>query len=313
MKLRSRFPLKVWDLRQFKESTDDWIAAFKTAVHIRSQGTKHRPFLGLSGGHDSGAIACVLTEQRTPFDAYSVESFATKEQHIAHQRARFFADIANTTWINLASGAPNFDMEKAHLIPYLEPYLQEVKDSQKNGLVQRRLLYEDPATVGLSSVARRARSTGTLIYLSGQGSDEIISDYADGNGTKHAGLSCFSGTFPEDLAAGGFFPWCNFYKGAQRSFLMKEELVTGVYGIEGRYPFLDPKVVQEFLWLKHTVKNSQWKRPITDLLAATNFPRAKKKISGFSPKRSRATMAWQTVKGKLCWLAQPLTGSDCWR
>ena len=31
---------------------------------------------------------------------------------------------------------------------------------------------------------------------------------------------------------------------------MKEELVAGVHGIEGRYPFLDPKVVQEYLWLK---------------------------------------------------------------
>ena len=61
---------------------------------------------------------------------------------------------------------------------------------------------------------------------------------------------CCGGVAPSLRARPGFFPWCNFYKNAQRSFLMKEELVAGVHGIEGRYPFLDPKVVQEYLWLK---------------------------------------------------------------
>jgi len=31
------------------------------------------------------------------------------------------------------------------------------------------------------------------------------------------------------------------------SYLAKEEYVGGAYGIESRYPFLDKKVVQEFL------------------------------------------------------------------
>lgn len=37
-------------------------------------------------------------------------------------------------------------------------------------------------------------------------------------------------------------------KGTQRNYLMKEELVAGAHGVEGRYPFLDPNVVQE-LWV----------------------------------------------------------------
>ena len=36
----------------------------------------------------------------------------------------------------------------------------------------------------------------------------------------------------------------------QSSYLAKEESITGGFGIEGRYPFLDKAVVQEFLWLE---------------------------------------------------------------
>ena len=39
---------------------------------------------------------------------------------------------------------------------------------------------------------------------------------------------------------------------------MKDEIISGMYGIEGRYPFLDFQVVQEFLWLTPDVKNSEY-------------------------------------------------------
>ena len=35
---------------------------------------------------------------------------------------------------------------------------------------------------------------------------------------------------------------------------MKEETITGTWGVEGRYPFLDKRVVQEFLWLSNSLK-----------------------------------------------------------
>jgi hypothetical protein len=47
--------------------------------------------------------------------------------------------------------------------------------------------------------------------------------------------------------------------GTQRDYLMKEELVAGTHGVEGRYPFLDTQVVQEYLWLKDEVKNTKYK------------------------------------------------------
>ena len=45
-----------------------------------------------------------------------------------------------------------------------------------------------------------------------------------------------------------------FYGDTQRSYLFKEEFVFGSYGIEARYPFLDNKVVQEYLNLTSKLK-----------------------------------------------------------
>ena len=80
----------------------------------------------------------------------------------------------------------------------------------------------------------------------------------------------------------GYFPWCSFYGGSQRAFLMKEELVSGAHGIEGRYPFLDAKVVQEFLWLSPHVKNGEYKKPVADFLRSHAFPAAWRQKLGFT-------------------------------
>ena len=53
---------------------------------------------------------------------------------------------------------------------------------------------------------------------------------------------------------------------------MKEESITGGFGIEGRYPFLDRKVVQEYLNLVPELKNKEFKAPITNFLEANNYP-----------------------------------------
>jgi hypothetical protein len=56
-------------------------------------------------------------------------------------------------------------------------------------------------------------------------------------------------SFPSDIS--GIFPWGNFYYGSQWSYLMKEECIAGSLGIETRYPFLDRRVVQEYLNLSN--------------------------------------------------------------
>ena len=76
--------------------------------------------------------------------------------------------------------------------------------------------------------------------ISAAGGDEILTDYGnggEGGPATAAPTSCLKGVFPANLS--GVFPWCNFFLGAQRNFLMKEEHVLGAHGLEGRVPFAD--------------------------------------------------------------------------
>jgi asparagine synthetase B (glutamine-hydrolysing) len=118
-------------------------------------------------------------------------------------------------------------------------------------------------------ICDQARSEGFKIYLSGSGADEIISDYGYG-GNKIFPHSNFGGLFPEDLST--IFPWASFYGSTMQSYLAKEEYVSGSYGIEGRYPFLDRDVVQEFLWLTADLKNSKYKSCIDEYLMRNQYP-----------------------------------------
>ena len=103
------------------------------------------------------------------------------------------------------------------------------------------------------------------ILASGQGGDEITSNlqsYSFGNPNPEK--------FDDNLS--NIFPWENFYDGTQSSYLMKEESITGGFGIEGRYPFLDKRVVQEYLNLAPELKNKNFKAPITNFLIQNNYP-----------------------------------------
>ena len=73
----------------------------------------------------------------------------------------------------------------------------------------------------------------------------------------------------------------SFYYSSQESYIAKEEYTSGIYGIETRYPFLDKNVVQEFLWLKPELKNSQYKSVIDNYFVKNNFSFSRGKKIGF--------------------------------
>eukprot|EP01065_Artemidia_motanka_P025918 TRINITY_DN30857_c0_g1_i1.p1 TRINITY_DN30857_c0_g1~~TRINITY_DN30857_c0_g1_i1.p1 ORF type:complete len:569 (+),score=152.62 TRINITY_DN30857_c0_g1_i1:80-1786(+) len=250
-----------WDLKQFKTTTDDWVKAFERSVRRRSTGVIHGMFVGLSSGFDSGAVMLALHRQRTPFHAYTVR--ASEDQAIVEARVRYCRETA--TCVRLSSGALSQELD--WLKENCEPYTYGTAVLWPAG--PNRPMWEDAAAQGLSGIVRRVRKLGGLIYLSGSGADEIISDYAKGPGNC-VGKCSFEGRWPSNLS--DIFPWRNFYQGVQRDYLMKEELVGGAHGIETRYPFLDPEVVQEYLWLTQEAKLSVYKRPIHDYLTASNFP-----------------------------------------
>ena len=51
-----------FDLNQYKNNFDDWNIAFENSIRKRTNGLKHKVFIGLSGGYDSGLISCVLNK-----------------------------------------------------------------------------------------------------------------------------------------------------------------------------------------------------------------------------------------------------------
>ena len=69
----------TFDLRQYKTSFDDWNKAFSNSIKKRTKYAKCGIFIGLSGGYDSGAIACELTKQKVEFTAYSIANVEDKE------------------------------------------------------------------------------------------------------------------------------------------------------------------------------------------------------------------------------------------
>lgn len=231
-----------WDLKQYKDSYKDWTKAFKKAVKKRA--TKHC-FIGLSSGYDSGAIACELVKQEVEFKAYIIEG--REDENILSERMKL---IKNYEYIK---NSENFKEE----LDWINKDVEYFK--YKRG---EESLQKDSAALALSKICRKAHKERRKVYLSGQGADEIISDYA-----LFPRQSTFKGKFPEKL-----FLWENFYEGCQYSYIGKEEYVAGSHSVETRYPYLDKDVVQEFLWLKPELKNSHYKAPLYEYLKRNNFP-----------------------------------------
>eukprot|EP00966_Prymnesium_polylepis_P179488 4155863-Prymnesium_polylepis.1 len=100
----------------------------------------------------------------------------------------------------------------------------------------------DTAAVGVAHICSLARQAGLRTLLTGSGADETMTDYGF-NGVRYGMQSQFGGYFPsDDGVLRDIFPWLNFVNGSQRNYLAKDEYVTGAYGVEGRFPFLDAAV-----------------------------------------------------------------------
>ena len=254
-----------FDINQYKNTYDDWIKAFEKSISKRVANTPHKIFLGLSAGYDSGAIACELQNQSVDFKAFTVAS--AEDKNIINSR---HSKLENGEIINLSEN-------EYHKIS------NHINKNCENFVYSGYNIKGDKASMGLGSICSRANKENYRIYLSGQGSDEIISDYGFG-GNKIYSHSQFGGKFPDSLD--DFFPWHSFYDGTQIKYLNKEEYVAGTYGIETRYPFLDTNLVQEFLWLSSDLKNKEYKAPLSEYLSRNNYPFQRGVKTGFQANRN---------------------------
>ena len=297
-----------FDLNQHKTSFDDWNKAFENAIKKRTSGIKHGIFIGLSGGYDSGLISCVLNKLDIDYTAYTIlgnedpelmkkrhsllkdghiidmsqEEFDTQKKFLEENSEEYLLKLENgeresyvRALIDIMDYKKGIRRERfkgkdgQYIILYdMKRRAKRFLDQYKYRMTGQKVT-NDNGSIGVSHICSIAKPLDKIIYLSGSGADEVISDYGF-NGIKHYGHSTIGGKFPDNLK--DVFPWNNFFGNTQRAYLMKEETVTGTWGIEGRYPFLDKYVVQEFLWLSNTLKNSNYKSVIHNYLTTNNYP-----------------------------------------
>jgi len=266
----------TFDLNQHKNSYDGWTTAFKNAIRKRYLGSNQKSFIGLSSGYDSGAICCELIEQGADFHAYSIVGGENMEVlNARHQKIK----ASNGLGFIFKATNETYSQCQNHLSTYVEDFKYRIYSSTSNYNEFNTSVKNDGGSNGLTYICSIAKTKNRKIYISGQGADEITSDYGF-NGKKIYHHSNFGGLFPQNLK--DIFPWASFYGSSQLSYLMKEEYISGSFGLEGRYPFLDKKLVQEFLWLSSSLKNKNYKAPICNYLEEHNFPFAKEQKIGFS-------------------------------
>jgi len=241
---------------QLKNTYDDWIAAFERAMAKRAYDDC---FINLSAGYDSGAIDCALTRLGTAYKTFSIEG--QENQDLLRCRNRTGTILRITEEI--------IAEKREYLRAHAEPYTYRL--TAPNGAVFEQDMLDDKATVGLASIYTLANQEGRKVNLSGQGADEIMTDYS-----HWPWATQLKGVFPEKLEV-----WRNFDGNYQRAYLTKEEYIAGAYGIETRYPFLDRDVVQEFLWLTPEFKNQNYKAPLHEYLRRNDYPFDAGRKTGF--------------------------------
>lgn len=258
-----------FDLKQYKSNFNDWVSAFENSIKKRTEHNREKIFVGLSSGYDSGSIVCELNKQNVDYHTYTV--LGKENEDILRRRVR-----SKGTFI--APDQQTYSRAHQFIVDNVEQYKYTICSSTSDYNEFWLSLQDDSGSNGLSIVCEQAKKDGIKIYLSGAGADEIFSDYGF-NGTKIYPHSNFGGKFPEDLKT--IFPWNSFYGSSMESYLAKEEYVSGAYGIEGRYPFLDKMVVQEFLWLDHKLKNAEYKSVLDHYLRINHYPYMKNQKIGF--------------------------------
>ena len=270
-----------FDLRQHKTSLRDWEMAFDESMRRRIGGVRHPIFIGLSAGLDSGMVGMKLARARKPHHIFSILN-GYENQSVVTARHAYAKDILGSAmgYVDaITLSRENYAKSRRWLLQHAEEYkyTNNLPATTPRGERRPRMFWDDlrgdPGAIGLSIICERAHPLGLRIYLSGAGSDEIYSDY--GNST----WCSFCGTFPDNLSA--IFPWPGFYGTSQRNFLRTEEHVAGAHGMEGRYPFLDVDLVQEFLWLSVELKNRALKYPILETMRKYSYPRPTRK-TGFN-------------------------------
>ena len=279
------------DINQYVNNFTLWEKAFFQSVKEKATHFNSRVIVPLSSGYDSGAICCALNKQNIPYETITVGDAENK--NILKKRIKINKEHSCLNHIQIA---PISKEKSNNISSFLKDTLGNIIYSHIDGDNSSPIsLHQDGGAIGLLCLCKEMSKKRFNVILSGSGADEIISDYGF-NGEKIYEHSEFGGLFPNSLE--GFFPWKKFYGDTQRSYLKKDEMVAGIFGIEGRYPFLDIEVIQNFLNLSASLKNKEYKSCLAYLLDLYDYPYNKGTKDGFYPEKSQFNF-FQKVYRKL--------------
>lgn len=256
--LSIKYNIFKFDLNQKTTSLIKINCALKNAISKRIP--KQNFCVGLSSGIDSGTLA--LYSYKNKFSHYISILNNENKQVIIDRSSVLKSKLLMYTFDTFS---------KAITIKKLLSNSEPEKYIDYN-------YFKDSSSVCLSYIGDFCNKNNIRVFLSGTGADELYSDYGF-NGIKYTDNSCFGGLYPNNLKK--VFPWKNVFNGTMEMYLEKDEKVLGSFGIETRYPFLDKKLVQEFLWLKPELKNKAYKYFLVNKLEKNNFPYCVEK-KGFS-------------------------------
>lgn len=237
-----------FDFNQHKDTYDDWLDAFRQSVERRAlDGCA----IGLSSGYDSGALAFELFKQGVKCKAYLMRNHENGD--IINKRKEILSGM------EISEAVMDDDLWQG--------YYDFLK-----GKINDKAMH-DHASMGVAYAFETAKNEGHTVWLSGQGGDEINSDYALFPMQSH-----FKGKWPAKL-----YEWPNMRWGMQVEYIAEIEDIAALYGIEVRYPYLDVDLVQEFLWLSPELKNRNYKATLHEYLTRNNFPFEPGVKRGFNP------------------------------
>ena len=260
----SAYTVYDWDLTQNVNTYDKWIEAFEESIAKRTKDVGDQLFSGLSSGYDSGAIACELKKQNIPFDVYTLMANENMDVVNARHLLHTHCDMLQLTESEYKQYRLRVMDEGVGYTNTINHYADGEKIAEAD--YDYRL---DKASAGDAFICRFAECNAKSIMLSGQGSDEIISDYGWA-GRQRYSQSQLGGYFPNNLST--VFPYGNFDKGTMDAYIAKTEFIGRLYGIEARYPYLDVDLVQEFLHLTPELKNIHYKAPLHEYFQRNNYP-----------------------------------------
>ena len=240
----------TFDLKQHKGSYDDWSKAFLQSISRRFNNT---------GANNELNINNVFT--------YSI--IGDEDPNILYARLAINAEKRPNQ-----HGSMSRPILTSHEIDFMRSrmFKNEKFEAFHYGSGPGTLAgYNDVGIMGLGCLIRHTKSVypNVRIVASGIGGDEIMTTLQT---YTTAGSNPNPKKFPDDLSS--VFPWDNFFGGTLSGYLSGVESIAGGFGLEGRYPYLDVDLVQEFLWLNADLKNKEYKAPLLNFLDEHNYPRS---------------------------------------